>query len=142
MIQPSLLSDVERQDQSWKDVRLVSKAILAELVKSGYVKRSIRRVLVALVRYRQIKRQWPTPAELTDFMVSKHWMPRYGNAAPRLTELVSGWDVRIKDGESVRKVRVGGGVCDHLPARVCTVTGQKAHPVAIIEAGAKQRWVA
>lgn len=139
--QLSLLDGVARETRVWKDVRMVSKQLIHELQHSGYVKRSMRRVLIALVRYRQVTQAWPTPAELTGFMFRQGWIPRneLRIVAPRLTELIRGWDIRPKDAP---KYRVGGGVCDQLPARVCEVTGQKAHPVAIREAGSNERKVA
>jgi hypothetical protein len=125
----------------WKDVRKVSKQLIHELQRSGYVKWSIRQVLHLLVLYRLRTHAWPTPAELTRFAFQMNRIPREESRyiAPRLTELIRGWHITSPSGQ---RVRVGGGVCDQLPARRCTVTGQKAHPVAILEAGARARWVA
>lgn len=136
-----LLVDIERAEKPWKVVRRVSKQLYAVLREGGYLKRSGLRVLTALAYYRNRTMTWPTPAELAQFMYDhKRRIPhpdcRY--VAPRLTELVNGMVVR-RHGQ---KVRVGGGVCDLLPRRVCRQTGQKAHPVAIREAGSKERTAA
>lgn len=55
-----------------------------------------------------------------------------------MTLLIRGMVVRGKDGQ---KRRVGGGVCDQLPVRICRESQDWAHPVAIREAGAGTRWV-
>lgn len=125
----------------WKDVRKVSKQLRQALLESGYVKRSGKRVLFALGIYRTRFHQWPTPAELTRFMFESKWIPREDRncVSPRLTELIHGYDVRLKDG-TVK--HVDGGVLDQLPLRPCTVTWQKAHPVAIREIGSTERRVA
>lgn len=140
--QLSLITDIERRERPvWKDVRKVSKQLIHELQRSGYVKWSIRQVLNALVLYRLRKNDWPTPAELTHFMFELKRIPREESryVAPRLTELVRGWHITVP---GTGRVRIGGGVCDQLPSRPCRVTGQKAHPVAIREAGSTKRWVA
>jgi hypothetical protein len=136
-----LLAGVELVERPYKDVRLVSKQIIRELRDSGYVKRSGRRVLIALEIYRNRYQQWPTPAELTRFMFEQKWIPREdrNSVSPRLTELIHGYDVRLKDG-TVK--HIDGGVLDQLPLRPCAVTGQKAHPVAIREIGSSERRVA
>lgn len=141
-MQLSLLADVAREERPWKVVRRVSKQVYAELRRSGYVKRSILKVLTALAYYRNSTQQWPTPAELTEFMFKIKRIPRNDSrlTAPRLTELIRGWD--ILEPISGRRVRVGGGVCDQLPRRRCRITGQYAHPVAIREAGSNERRVA
>jgi hypothetical protein len=136
-----LLAGVEIVERPYKDVRLVSKQIIRELRDSGYVKRSGRRVLIALEIYRNRYQQWPTPAELTRFMFEQKWIPREDRncVSPRLTELIHGYDVRLKDG-TVK--HIDGGALDQLPLRVCAVTGQKAHPVSIREIGSSERRVA
>lgn len=140
MSQLTLLADVEIAERPYKDVRKVSKQLIRELRESGYVKRSGHRVLVALERYHRRYQHWPTPAELTVFMFECHWIPREDSryVAPRLCELIHGEKVWRKGQQVVR----GGDACDQLPARLCTVSKQKAHPVAIREAGSTKRWVA
>lgn len=135
-----LLAGVEHLDRPYKDARKVSKQLIRELRDSGYVKRSGQRVLVALETYHRRKQHWPTPAELTRFMFECHWIPREESryVAPRLTELIHGEKVWRHGQQLVR----GGDACDQLPARKCTVTDQKAHPVAIREAGSIKRRVA
>ena len=141
MTQLSLLTDVQHQEKPWKVVRRVSKQVYAELRRSGHVKKSIRQVLVALAYYRNRTMTWPTPAELTRFMFEQRRIPKNESryVAPRLSELIRGWVVRGADGQKVRR---GGGVCDQLPVRICRESGQWAHPVAIREAGSRERWVA
>lgn len=141
MQQLALLTGVEIIERPFKDARKVSKQLIRELRESGYVKRSGRRVLLALEIYRNRYQEWPTPAELTTFMAKRGWIPKDESryVAPRLTELVKGATVRRKDG---RRVTLGGGVCELLPARECRETGQKAHPVALREIGSTERWVA
>lgn len=142
MNQLSLLDGVTREDRPWKVVRRVSKQVYAELRKSGYVKWSIVQVLTALAYYRNRYQEWPTPSELTRFMFNLKRIPRDESryVAPRLTELIRGW-TKVEP-VSGQKYKVGGGVCDQLPRRICRVTGQWAHPVAIREAGSRERWVA
>ena len=141
MNQLPLLTGVEREDRPWKVVRRVSKAVYAELRKSGAVSRSTYRVITALAYYRNSTMAWPTPAELTEFMFRLKRIPRADArlVAPRVTELVRGAVLKLEDGSKVRR---GGGVCDQLPVRRCTVTGRAAHPVAIREIGSAMRWVA
>jgi hypothetical protein len=50
--------------------------------------------------------------------------------------LLRGYTVTLKDGTKVRR---GGGVLTLLPARICRVSGVKAHPVAIREIGSSER---
>ena len=79
----------------------------------------------------------PTPAELAHFMfiggVIKRDDPNY--TRPRLTELVIG---KIQH-QAGGRVRIGGGECEYLPLRYCSVTGNKAHPVRPREKGSVLR---
>jgi hypothetical protein len=136
--QQSLLADVARQERPWKRVRAVSKQVYAELRKGGYTKRSAVRVLTALAWYRNARQEWPTPAELAAFMFSRQRIARNDPriVAPRVTEMLRGVVVRLKDGTTVRR---GGGVLTLLPTRVCRETGMRAHPVAIREIGSSER---
>ncbi len=138
MIQPSLLADIQREERPWKVVRRVSRGVYLELRKGGYTKRSGLKVLTGLAYYRNRTGEWATPAELAEFLFRMKKIPRPDSriTAPRLTELVKGCTVRRKDGT---RVRLGGGVCVLMPTRICRVSGQYAHPVAIREAGSEQR---
>lgn len=138
MTQLSLLAGVEREERPWKVVRRVSRQVYAELRKSGAVARSTARVIVSLAWYRNSTQVWPTAAELTAFMFDKKRLPRNDTklVAPRLTELLKGKVIHRPDG---RKVRLGGGVLTLGPVRKCRVTGGKAHPVCIREAGSSAR---
>lgn len=138
MTQLSLLTGAERQERPWKVVRAVSRQVYAELRKSGAVAKSTSRVLVALAWYRNSRQEWPTAAELTRFMFERKRLPRNDTklVAPRLTELLKGKAITRSDG---RKVRIGGGLLTLGPARRCSVTGSKAHPVQIREAGSSAR---
>ena len=135
-------------EQPWKIVRRVSKRVYAVLRDSGYLKKSGLTVLTALAFYRNRTQVWPTPAELTRFMFDgvTHVGPRVKTrrripknesryVAPRLSELIRGSVVR-RHGQ---KVRIGGGVCDQLPVRICRESGQWAHPITIREVGSLER---
>lgn len=139
--QLSLLEDVARAERPWKVVRRVSRQIYAVLRDSGIAGETTRRVITSLAWYRNRSMAWPTPAELTAFMFERRRIARLDTrlVAPRLTELVRG---RVVRGPGGGKVRQGGGVATYLPARICRVTGNKAHPVAIREAGSLERQVA
>ena len=139
-VQGSLLEDLERVEQPWKVVRRVSKQVYARLRDSGGASRQTWRVLTALAYYRNRTMAWPTPAELTEFMFKRARIVRNDPrlVAPRLTELVRGRVVTLRGGGKVRR---GGGVLTLLPARACRVTGSKAHPVSIREAGSLERQV-
>lgn len=141
MTQLGLLDAVVREEQPWKVVRRVSRQIYARLRDSGAAGRQTHRVITALAYYRNRSMAWPTPAELTEFMFRKKRIDRNDTrlVAPRLTELVRGRVVKLPDGQKVRK---GGGVLTLLPLRTCAVTGNRAHPVAIREAGSLERQVA
>jgi hypothetical protein len=138
--QLALFAGVEHRPRPWKVVRKVSKQLYAVLRETEYLKRSTRLVLVSLAYYRNRTMTWPTPAELTRFMFSLDRIPKNESryVAPRLTELIRGMVV-VREGQ---KVRIGGGICDQLPARICRESGQKAHPVAIREVGSAERRVA
>ena len=141
MTQMSLLADVQRAERPWKVVRRVSKLVYLEIRKSGRAGRMTIRVLVALAAYRNATMQWPTAGELTAWMFTQRRIARHDSrlVAPRLTELVRGRVVRLQDGS---KARIGGGLLTLLPTRRCRVTGARAHPVAIREAGSREREVA
>jgi len=141
MTQLSLLVDVAREERPWKVVRRVSRQVYARLRASGSANRRTWKVVTALAYYRNKSMAWPTPAELTEFMFKRQRITRNDPrlVAPRLTELVRGKVVRLADGTKVRR---GGGVLTLLPVRACRVTGAKAHPVAIREAGSLERQVA
>lgn len=138
MTQLSLLTDVQREDRPWKVVRLVSRQVIYELRKGGYVGRQTIKVLIALAWFRNSTMQWPTPAELTAFMFNRKRIQRNDPrlVAPRITECVRGRVVKQQDGS---KVRVGGGVLSLQSKRRCRVTEAWAHPVAIREAGSGER---
>ena len=95
-----------------------------------------QRVLRCLAAFFNRYAYWPTPAELTRRMFETRELPKdaVNLCAPRLSELVNG---KVKRGADGQKVRVGGGVCELLPLRVCRVNGDDAHPVRIREVGGK-----
>lgn len=85
---------------------------------------------------------WPTPAELTEYMHERGELPRkrpgmssLNIVAPRCSELVNG---EVRRGPDGSKIRVGGGVCELLPLRVCKINGDDAHPVKVREVGSKE----
>jgi tetrahydrodipicolinate N-succinyltransferase len=139
--QLGLLDAVTKVEKPWKVVRRVSRHVYAELRKSGRIGKQTHRVLTALAFYRNRTQEWPTAAELAAFMFSRGYLDRNDTrlVAPRLTELLRGKVVRLADGSKARK---GGGVLMLLPVRTCRVTGARAHPVAIREAGSAERQVA
>lgn len=141
MTQLELLHGIEREERPWKVVRRVSKQVYAYLRDSGIASRRTWQVVTALAYYRNRTQVWPTAAELARFMFERKRIARDDTrlVAPRLTELVRGRVVRLKDGTKVRK---GGGVLTLQGTRRCAVTGAPAHPVAIREAGSLERQVA
>jgi len=140
MRQPSLLDASIAADRPWKVVRAVSKAVYAELRDKGYTKMSALRVLTALAWYRNSTMTWPTAAELTDFMYRRKRLARNDprSVAPRVTEMIRGCVVWMNG----QKRRIGGGVLTLLPTRVCRISGKRAHPIAIREAGSLERQAA
>lgn len=91
----------------------------------------VHRCLAAFFNHYQY---WPTAAELTRRMHETGEIPqeRVNLTSPRLSEGINGLVRRDADGH---KVRIGGGLYELLPLRVCRVTGDMAHPVRIIEVG-------
>lgn len=139
--QLSFLPNLEQIDRPWKVVRRVSRQVYAELRAGGHVGRQTLKVLTALAWYRNQRQEWPTAAELAAFMYGKGRIPRNESrlVAPRLTEMLRGAVRRLADGS---KVRQGGGVLTLQPARKCGISGKSAHPIAIREAGSRERQVA
>lgn len=78
--------------------------------------------------------QFPTPAELTFFMHERGEIARnsVNLVSPRLSEGINGKVQHLPDGTTVR---VGAGLYESLPLRVCRITGQSAHPVGVPEVG-------
>lgn len=138
MTQLPLLEDVQREERPWKVVRRVSRQVIYELRKGGYVGRQTIKVITALAWYRNSTMRWPTAAELTRFMFQRKRITRDDPrlVAPRLTEMTRGRVVKLADGE---RHRVGGGVLALFPVRPCQVTGAMAHPVSIREMGSAER---
>lgn len=137
-------------DRPWKEVRKVSRAVYAFLRDGDRLAFMEHRVLTALAYYRNRTQTWPTAAELARFMYNtrdgKTNRRRIARddarlVAPRLTFLVKGEIVKDPEtgrtliGPNGRALRRGGGVCQYLPKRICTVTGTTAAPVAIREVG-------
>jgi len=115
-----------------KEVRDVSRAQYRKLREGGLLTDRAHLVLTAIAHYYYVHQDWPTPEETCQWMVKtgKLQTANINVVAPRISqELVNGRLDR-KTGQ-----RVGGGVCELLPRRTCTVTGGDAHPVRIREAG-------
>jgi hypothetical protein len=132
--QLSLLNRVERDERPRKTVRKVSRQQYAVLRDTNVLPARRHAVLTALAHYYNARAQWPTTSELVRWMVDHQTLtlPSANWISGRITELVTGRKVMGKD----RSVSwVGGGVCEFLPARPCTITGKPAHPVRIREAG-------
>lgn len=137
-IQTSFLPQFEREEKPRKKVRAVSKRQIYQAKDSGRYSEDLTMVLNGLAHKYYVTTQWPTAAELT------RWLFQHGRlvresinvVAPRISDLVNGgWQHgRDEHGKRVR-VRVGGGVCEYLPARTCYVGGNRAHPIRIREAG-------
>lgn len=91
----------------------------------------VHRCLAAFINYYAYP---PTPAELCRFMAERHEISveRVNLVSPRLSEGINGIVRRDVTGA---QVRVGGGLYELLPLRVCRVTGDMAHPVRIREVG-------
>ena len=119
-----------------KRVRPVSKQLYAELRDSDWLSKRAHQVLTALAHFRNRTTFWPTPAELTADMHRRGLISRPDPrlVAPRLSELVRGRVVRRKGA----RIREGGGVCEQLPTRRCSITLAEAHPIAIREAGSRE----
>lgn len=116
-----------------KQVRKISRQQYAVLRDTGVLSAKAHAVLTALAHRYYVTQIWPTPAELARWMFQHGKIPRDSTnlVAPRISGLVNGeWRGR---GRSRRQV--GGGVCEYLPKRRCTVTQGDAHPVRIREAG-------
>ncbi len=80
---------------------------------------------------------WATASELRVYMFT-HGEIAHDNpnlVSPRLAVGVNGDVKRLKDGT---KIRVGGGLYELLPLRVCKITGDSAHPYKIREVGSKE----
>jgi hypothetical protein len=120
-----------------KEVRKVSRANLYHLKDTGELSQRVVLVLNGLAHYYYVTQDWPTPAEVTRWLYrhSKIVRESVNIVAPRISDLVNG-ETRRKVVNGVKtRVRVGGGACELLPKRTCTVTGGDAHPVRIREAG-------
>lgn len=109
-------------------VRAISRETYNLLTDTGALGAACTKVMRSLKFFINSKGYPPTPAELAHHMftqgVIKRDDPNF--ARPRLTELVKGSWQTLADGS---RVRVGGGECEYLPLRRCTVTGNQAHPV-------------
>jgi len=117
-----------------KNVRKVSSGRYATLRDGTILKAAQARVFRCLAAYYNRFQQWPTRAELTEWMFSRREIPRrnINSVAPRISELLNGWHVKLPDGT---RRRVGGGAVELLPVRRCRVNGDAAHPVRIRESG-------
>jgi hypothetical protein len=125
--------DTRAARRARKEVREVSRAQYAELRDHPWLTQRTHAVLTALAHRYYVTQAWPTAGELCRWMFRHHGLKReaINVVAPRLSDLVNGrW---VTEG-GVRR-RVGGGVCELLPKRRCTVTGGLAHPIRIREAG-------
>ena len=116
-----------------KEVRKVSKGHYAGLRDTKQLSERTHMVLTALAHRYYVTQEWPTPAELTQWMFRHSKIPRESTnvVAPRISDLVNGWWATRRG----QRIRMGGGVCEFLPKRRCSVTGGDAHPVRIREAG-------
>lgn len=119
--QLSLLDGVAREERPWKVVRAVSRRVYAEIRKGGVVSRQTLKVITALAFYRNARQQWPTPAELTDFMFQRARIVRNDPrlVAPRITELVRG------------RVVVAGTGCERRGLRPLLTTGGCVKPTRL-----------
>lgn len=97
-----------------------------------------QRVHRCLAAFENYYTYWPTPAELTHYMFTRHEIPkdRVNLVSPRLSDGVNGIVRRGHDGT---KIRVGGGLYELLPLRECKINGDSAHPYRIREAGSVLR---
>lgn len=136
--QLGLLDRVERLERPRKQVRKVSRQQYAVLRDTDVLTARQHQTLTALAHYYYVVAEWPTPAELTRFMFTRGTIAResVNIVAPRISDLVNGEWVWRGEKPHRERVQVGGGTCEYLPVRVCTVTQGKAHPVRIVEAGA------
>lgn len=134
MPQLSLLDAVVKEQRPRKKVRAVSKAVYAELRDSDRLAKSTHEVLTALAHFYYRTQTWPTTRELVRDMFTRGKLPAESASliSGRITFLVSGEDRRLKDGSVVH---VGGGVCEFLPNRPCSITGRSAAPVRVREIG-------
>lgn len=121
-----------------KNVRQVSRETYNVLVDTGMLGAACTKVMRSLKYYINRHGDAPTPAELSHDMFTLGVIPRDdpNYTRPRLTELVVGRWQRQADGS---RVRVGGGECEYLPLRRCSVTGNAAHPVRPREKGSELR---
>ena len=136
--QLNFLGQLARVDEPRKSVRKVSRENIYRLKDSGALSERTTAVLNALAHRYYVTQKWSTPAELAHWMFTHGKIPRESTnvVAPRLTDLVSGAWVKRRDAEGKAfRVKEGGGMCELLPRRVCTITGNPAHPVRIREAG-------
>lgn len=138
MNQLSLLDRVERVERPRKHVRKVSRAQYAVLRDTNALPARRHVVLTALAHHYYVRQVWPTTSELVRWMVDhqKLSLPSANWISGRITELVKGRKTVGKDGAVTW---IGGGVCEFLPARPCTITGNPAHPIRIREAGSSER---
>jgi hypothetical protein len=120
-----------------KLARAVSKETYNVLADTGALGAACTKVMRSLKAYINRFQQAPTPAELTRWMfvsgVIKRESPNL--VSPRLSELAQGKVVRGPDGS---RTRVGGHEIELLPVRVCSVTGNRAHPVRPREKGSEE----
>jgi hypothetical protein len=120
-----------------KAVRDVSKETFNVLADTGALGAMTTKVMRSLKYYINRHEHCPTPAELTRDMFQLGVINRdsVNLVAPRLTELGKGRVVKNEDGT---RSRIGGQEIDYLPLRICTVTGNKAHPVRPREKGSEE----
>jgi hypothetical protein len=117
-----------------KAVRDVSKETYNVLADTGALAAATTKVMRSLKAYINRHADYPTPEELKDWMFAQGVIPKpnINLVAPRLTELHIGKVVRRKGQEPVR---VGGGLIEKLPVRICRSTGGDAHPVRPVQKG-------
>lgn len=117
-----------------KRTRKVSRMNYVVLRDTGALAHREGQVLRCLAAYFNRTTEWPTAAELAQWMHRKGELPRPDTrlVAPRLTYLGPGY--QQPDG-TVK----GGGLIEMLPKRHCRVSGAKAHPYRIRERGSVQQ---
>jgi hypothetical protein len=134
--QLGLLPALERTPRPWKRARQVSRQQITELRDSGALVTRQQTFLDALAAHWDRVGVCPTLAELTQWAYGVGRIPRNDPNIfrPRATELGPGKRQRLTDGT----YRItGGGVIEFLLVRTCQVTGGRAHPIRLREAGSR-----